>query len=220
MRKLLNRSDRKITCDVCGHTYRVSDVQKITDKYNRHFGLVVCKYDKDPTNAHDIPYKYSEIFLTAEDMVRPRPDRMYVTNEHDDRLPSKPLYGDAIKDPLQSYIYLTWEGPYDSGSSGIIGYKVQRASPQFTSYDTIIENTNESGTFYLDTTASLTAEYSYRVAAINSFGTGPYSDEFGWPILSAFSDINYLVLSQDGSVLTTSDTGYGIRLNYISYGVI
>ena len=202
-----NRSDRRVICDVCGQAYHVKDIIKVSDKANRHYGLLVCKFDNDPTNEHDRPFSVTEDILVSPDMVRDRPAQVTATNLYDDRVPGKPRNGSAGQDTLQSYIMNRWDGPIDCGSSGIIGYIVQRASPQGGFFETLVANTGYSSGWYLDLTGSLTADsYEYRCAAINSYGTGSYSNSWYYPSLDETTELyQYLAMSQSDFVITTSD---------------
>ncbi len=201
------RSDRQVICDVCGFVYRLKDVVKVTDKYNKYFGLVICKKDarSSKTNPQSRPFKYKEIIVTNPLMIRGRPDVVYQSNLLDDRLPGPPLNGQALRDPVGSVINLFWSGPYDTGSSGITGYKIQVASPQKSNYSTLIADTGNAAPVYQDTITALTDVVSYKVAAINSFGTGPYSAEFFWPTQQVSDSIIYIGINGGTSVLATSD---------------
>lgn len=215
------RNERYVICDVCGFKFHRKDTIEVNDIYNRHYGLIVCKSDYDKTNAQDRPFSVDENILTATEYVRDRSTDTFVTNENDDRAPGKPTSGICYPNTLYSYIDLYWDAPGDNGSSPIIGYIVQRASPQQGAYTALSDNTETSAAYYSDTTANISSEYSFKVAAINSFGIGPYSDEFFWPtFIGIWHDISYLVASQDNSVLTTSDTGYGIRVNHTEAGIV
>lgn len=206
MRK--SRDERRVICDVCGQAYRLKDVIKINDKNNRQYGLVVCKFDLDPTNPHDIPFKIKETILVSPEMVRDRPPPIFVSNPLDDRLPGPPRNGFATLDMLSGYIIARWEGPTDNGSSAITGYVVQRASPQTATFFTRESDTGTSAGYYIDTDASLSGEHAYKVAAINGFGTGPFSEIFYYPTILAVPATPYLVRSQDGYTIQTGDGKY------------
>lgn len=198
-----SRSDRWVICDVCGFKYHAKDVIKINDRYNRHFGLVVCKNDADPTNQQDVPYKYKETIVSDIHKIRPRPDLQFVVNPNDNRLPSAPSNGFARPSTLSNTIDLFWDGPSDSGSSGIITYTIKRASPQLGIETTLISSNNS--TYYNDTAADSSGVYSYTLAATNGFGTGPYSAPFFYPSQQVQSDIIYIGVNNGTSVLATSD---------------
>lgn len=208
MRKY-NREDRSVICDVCGFPYTVKDVIKVTDKYSRQFGLVVCKYDLDKSNPQDRPFQVRETIVTAIDKIRPDSDR-FADNQIDDRLPGAPTNGICRVDSINDYINLYWDAPNDQGSSNITGYVVQRGAPEGVFFSTISSNTGTSAAFYQDTSATVSEQYSFRVAAINGYGTGPYSEPFFWPgPQSGFNDgLNYLQISQSSLLLTTGAGAY------------
>lgn len=85
------------------------------------------------------------------------------------RLPSAPtalnvstISGTALK--------LTWNAPDDQGSSPIIGYNIQRNGT------VIVNNTGTTQTSYTNTGLLFDHQQTYRVAAWNSVGLGPYSN--------------------------------------------
>lgn len=213
-----SRGERWVICDVCGFKYHLKDVTRITDKWNRQYGLVVCKNDILKTNPHGIPRPIREAIVTSPEMIRPQPPLDFVTNDNDDRVPSAPRNGEARANPIDDYIDLFWEGPLDTGSSGIIHYVIQRADPQLAGYSTV--GTTDGGeSYFTDTTATITTEYSYRVAAVNSFGQGAWSEDFYWPTdTNVLHDIDYLVTGDSQAL----DMGSGVylRLNYQEQGII
>lgn len=216
-----SRSERYVICDVCGFKFHRKDTIKVSDIYNKQYGLIVCKNDYDKTNEQDRPFKVSETIITATDFIRDRSSETFVSNENDDRVPGKPLNGQCIANPVSPYIDLYWDAPFDNGSSAIIGYIIKRAEPQLSTLTIIQSDTGSSSAYYSDTDADIDSEYSYSVAAFNSFGIGAYSDEFFWPkLMGIWNDINYLTMSQSGDVLETSDTGYFIRVNHTEIGVL
>ncbi len=217
-----SRDNRYVICDVCGFKFHMKDTVKINDRYNRLNGLIVCRSDADKTNAQERPFNMgNENILASPTYVRPRQSLTYIANENDDRLPGPPTNGQALANPFYSYIDLYWDAPTDNGSSPIIGYKIQRAAPQLGPYDTIVTDTETSSTYYSDTSADISILYSFRVAAINGFGIGPYSVEFFWPSdANPWHDLIFLVLSQDNTQIMTTSDGIPIRLNHTDAGVI
>jgi hypothetical protein len=213
------RNNRRVICDVCGFEYSVKDVTKVTDSYNRRYGLVVCKNCRDKANPQDRPFTVNEVILTNTSIVRPEQSPVYVTNENDDRLPGKPTQGLARIDPLEDVITLYWQPPGDQGSSLITGYVIKRADPQLATYTTIEDDTATSVCYYKDSTGVIEIEYSYTVAAINGFGTGPTSDPIYWPVIRvAWDDIEYIV-DGDGNVIMGGD-GYLLRSNHTEQGIV
>lgn len=209
----------KVICDVCGGLFHQKDTVRVTNKFNYQNGLVVCFKDLDEINEQILPNNHIDSIISSPGILRPeRPDQ-FVVNETDNRLPSAPRQPYTRVNPIDNLIDLYWMGPNDAGSSSIIGYKILRAEPQLAFYDTVDDNTSDPATYYTDTTANVSSEYSYKVAAVNSFGTGPYSEEFFWPTNRVpYGDIEYLVTDLNQTI--TTDSGIAIRLNLTNLGVI
>ena len=72
-------------------------------------------------------------------------------------------------------INLTWDAPSSSGGSNITGYKIQISS-NGNSWSDRVANTNNANRTYSHTGLSVGDTRHYRIAAINSTGTGPYSN--------------------------------------------
>lgn len=175
------RNMRYAQCQLCGFRQHIKDLKKVMDKHNRHYGMLICRSHKDNTNPQDIPYKKKEKLVGYIDKINPV-SYTYVTNENDDRLPGKPTNGFTVSDPLSGEITLRWDAPTDNGSSPINGYAIKYSNPQRIHYEVLITNTNSSVPYYKDIDSDPDDFISYRVAAINGFGQGEYSDEFYWPI--------------------------------------
>jgi hypothetical protein len=215
------RDMRRIYCDVCGFEYTVKDVRKVTDKYNRRYGLILCKrcFAVNKTNPQDRPFAVKEVMLTNTQMVRPEPPDVFSINENDDRLPGKPTDGVATLDVLNNRVMLFWQPPQDQGSSLITGYVVKRASPALAYYFTIEDNTETSVCTFFDNNAELDQEYTYTVSAINGFGTGPESNPIWWPKQTDLpEDIEYLVDENNNTII--DEDGNAIRTNYPGYGIL
>src|SRR5207245_10398234 len=60
----------------------------------------------------------------------------------------------------------------DNGGSVITGYKIERSTDGGTTWITIVSTSGSTATTYSDTGLAHTTTYTYRVAAINSVGTG------------------------------------------------
>lgn len=197
---------RLVICDVCGSKMTLDQTVRITDKWNTLYGMVVCKQDADRTNPQAVPFKIKEKLVTRPLDIRPEPADVYVTNPNDNRAPSAPQNLIVTPSPLGSTIYLNWNGPSDNGSSAVIGYEIQIQRPQGTATEILVANTYSGIPFFEDTSNPITGDYTYAVAAINSFGTGPFSSSFDFPF--TFPSVNYLCVSQDSSVLTASNGDY------------
>ena len=72
-------------------------------------------------------------------------------------------------------INLTWDAPSSDGGSNITGYKIQ-VSNNGNSWTDRVGNTGNANRTYRHTGLSAGDTRHYRVAAINSTGTGPYSN--------------------------------------------
>lgn len=84
--------------------------------------------------------------------------------------PSAPT-GLVANPRMPPQITLSWIVPSDNGDSAIIGYKVERSLDNGTSWNTIVQNTNNTGTTYTDSHLMPVKTYTYRVSAINDIGT-------------------------------------------------
>lgn len=214
------RGHVKVICDVCGGEFYQKDTVKVTNKYNTQHGLVVCFKDLDEINEQILPNNHIDRPISSPELLRPKRPDVLEPNLNDDRLPGPPRSPFTQVNPITDTIDLLWQAPEDQGSSVIVGYIIERASPQLSTYRVVTPNTNSAATYFNDPSADTSIEYSYRVAAINGFGTGPYSEEFFWPTVNIpWMDLNYLVTSDTLEVIATSDTLYGIRVNHLETGV-
>jgi hypothetical protein len=193
----------KVICDVCSGEFYQKDTVYVQDRYNFQYGLVVCKADLDKVNPQIYPIHIYEPAISDPKTLRPEKTDRFLVNENDDRLPSAPRLGSTLVNPITDAVDLYWQGPIDNGSSGIEGYKIVRAGQLLEVFETISENTNMGATYYTDTTADVNAQYIYKVAAINSFGVGPYSEAFYWSVApEAGQPAPYLRILPQSRVLT------------------
>lgn len=177
-----------VLCDVCGAKIRAREAVLISDKYNLHNQLLVCKRDVDKTN----PQSYLKAFVDRQ-LENPR----FVRSEGTDQFafisdPSEIETGD-LTDPAgrspgaprnlvilaspSTGIELLWMGPDDSGSGAIRGYKIERENPVGGGFATLTADTQSVATTYTDSTVAASTQYNYRVSAINKDGTGDPSNE-------------------------------------------
>ena len=192
----------KVICDVCGGLFYRKDTVKITDKWNFQNGLVVCLKDADKINEQVLPNNIIDKPVPSPELIRKEHADEFVSNVNDDTLPTAPTNLYASPASIEPVVALSWQGPSSPGSSGIIGYKVRRILSSGEPIVSLIL-TGDEAPYYEDVSSSVSAAYSYEIAAINSFGTGPYSAIFYYPTLSQQGAIDYILVSQDASSLTT-----------------
>jgi hypothetical protein len=198
----IGRDYVNVICDVCLGKYHSKDVSLITDKHNFQYGQVVCSGCKDEVNEQVFPVTSRERPISSPETLRPPKAVTTIVNANDDRLPSAPREPFCQVNPIDNYVDLFWQGPLDTGSSAILGYKIVRASQLIQVFSTISDNTNSGATYYTDTTSDVDLRYIYKVAAITSFGTGPYSEEFYWPKdTSPLTYTRYLIITPQTKVL-------------------
>lgn len=208
MKFLVGGQYRKVVCDVCGKEVRQKDAVLIQDKWNKLNSMVVCRQDVEKVNDQIRPIIVRERIVDNIKTIRPVMPEQYVTVDTDTRLPGVPTNVRYSIDSLSGNLYILWDAPEDGGSSGIIGYSVKRAEPQLSTYSIIESNTNTNSTYYIDGSADLNSDYSYIIAAINSAGTGIYSEPGFYPTRLLDSSIVYIVSSQDELIITAGDGSY------------
>lgn len=85
-------------------------------------------------------------------------------------VPNVPTGLSVVASSSNSSLKLTWNAPSDNGGAPIIGYKIQRNGT------TLVNNTGTVQTNYTNTGLLSNHQQTYRVAAWNSAGLGPYSN--------------------------------------------
>jgi len=195
----------KVICDICGGLFYRKDTTLVRDKNNFQNGLIVCNNDIDKVNGQILPNNHVDSVVPSPQLIRIEKPEQIVTNVSDDRVPSAPQRLSASPDTVQDYVALYWEGPIDPGSSGIIGYSIRRAEPQYGNHEVVTSNSGTESPYYLDITSSVSSEYTYEIAAINSFGTGAYTAPFPYPTQTITSSIVYLAVGPSGNALATGD---------------
>ena len=77
----------------------------------------------------------------------------------------------------QTQIALDWDPPDDDGGSRVTGYRIEFSGNGGATWSTLESNTRRTTTLYHDQNLDPGTTRHYRVAAINSVGTGDYSNE-------------------------------------------
>ena len=75
-----------------------------------------------------------------------------------------------------SRIDLSWSAPRNTGGAPILGYRIEASDDERSTWRIIRRNTNSKGTTFSDVNLQPATRRYYRVAAINTAGTGPYSN--------------------------------------------
>ena len=75
-----------------------------------------------------------------------------------------------------SRIDLSWSAPRSDGGAPILGYRIEASDDERKTWRIIRRNTNSKGTTFSDVNLQPATRRYYRVAAINTAGTGPYSN--------------------------------------------
>ena len=98
----------------------------------------------------------------------------YATTERLAGSPGPP--GNVIAAPDGSTaINLSWTAPADTGSSTVIGYRIERLGDGGTYWSDLVPNTDSTATGYWDTGLAPVTTWHYRVSAINQTGSGESS---------------------------------------------
>lgn len=196
-----------VICDICGRKVHRKDTVLVRDRYNFQNNMVVCFRDVDKVNQQSLPIRIRERLVSDPKTLRPPSPDVSVAVENDDRAPSAPLNLQARASALGTDVELVWTGPADTGSSPILGYVIARARPQFAHHFVIDSDSGSPATYYKDLTADYTLEYSYKIAAFNSFGTGPYSEIACYPTQRDNNDYGYILAETYVTILAENGEG-------------
>ena len=90
-------------------------------------------------------------------------------------LPSAPVLLTARADGT-SQIDLSWSAPRNTGGAPVLGYRIEVSSDEGATWRIIRRNTNSTSTRFSHTGLTPASTWLYRVAAINTAGTGPFSN--------------------------------------------
>ena len=104
---------------------------------------------------------------------------------------------------------LSWTAPSDSGSSPIVGYKIQfqYASGHATSPWRTVSSKHSSTTYAHTTDIGLDTTYTYRVSAINSEGTGSHVEASVLPAVPGAVTNLTAVIAPNGNSATLNLDG-------------
>lgn len=175
-----------VICDICGKKIRAKDAVIATDIL--HKNLLVCQDDVDVDNPQTYVRAVRERNITNPKVVRGEsPDNFEFISD-----PSEIETGD-VSDPTgagpeapealyvrpdsSTVMHLFWEYNGNAGAGEIIGYKIERESPEGGGFSTVTSNTNSVARFYEDVALSANTEYNYRVSAVTKIGTSSASNE-------------------------------------------
>ena len=75
-----------------------------------------------------------------------------------------------------SRIDLSWIAPRNTGGVEILGYRIEASDDRGSTWRIVRRNTNSRGTTFSDVNLQPATTRHYRVAAINTAGTGPFSN--------------------------------------------
>lgn len=198
--------DMYLICDSCGAKVRQKDTILVNDKYSLQNGLVICRTHLNETEYGMRPINTSETITSAPKYVRSESSDVFISNPNDDTVPTAPRNVRPQASTIGSYVDIYWEGPESIGSSAIASYTIYRSEPQMGTATSIV--TASPITYYRDTDANISAEYSYTVAATNGYGTGPQSEPGYYPTIRVPPSVEYLVDENDNYI--TDENG-----NYI-----
>ena len=133
--------------------------------------------------------------------------------------PSK-VTGLTVSNPSVDSLDLSWSTPSANGFA-IEGYKIERESPIGGGWSTIVADTGNTNTTYVDEGLSAGTQYNYRISAINEGGIGSPSDPVSDitlttpPTLLIVNPVgtstSTLDLSWNAPVPSTGVTGYKIE---------
>lgn len=193
-----------VICDTCGRKVRQKDTVLVSDRFNYFNKMVVCITCTEKTNQQSIPIIIKEKLVDNPYLLRPEQADQYIVNTNASTVPSAPINVRVFPDSiLGNTIILQWNGPDNPGNSQITGYIIKQAIPQSSTYLTLVANTNSNACSFIDNITPVSTICSYRIAAINASGIGTYSLECFYPYQTTDQYTNYIVLSQDSTVLTT-----------------
>ena len=126
------------------------------------------------TYEHGAAPLQDEVGNLAEELRRERVDN--ITDQAAGTPPGPPRSLTANADGA-SVIELDWQEPTDAGDDDITGYRIEYSRDAGGTWQTLEDDTDDTGTSYRDIRLSPGTTRHYRVAAINRHGRGDWSNE-------------------------------------------
>ena len=177
-------SKRYVICDVCGGKYHLDQMKLIHDKYNLLYGLMVCPKDIEKTNPQNTPFRARKESIVNPRLVRTEDQNLnyaFVTDPQDidtgesdvivtTILATAPNYL-KVTEVAATYVRFEWMTPpnFSLGSGRLLGWAIKRNSSVLTS------NTYDVDLAYIDSSITVSTQYTYEVACVTTAGIGAYS---------------------------------------------
>ena len=104
----------------------------------------------------------------------------------------------------QRTIYFAWNRPKETGTSPIIGYRIEVSSDAGSTWTDLVTNTDTIALHYEHMGLPVGATRHYRVSAINGSGPGPHSNVAHATLVGVASPPRNLAATVDGETVTLS----------------
>jgi titin len=115
-------------------------------------------------------------------------------------------------------INLSWSPPSNTGGAAITGYKIE-VKKGAGSYETLVSNTQSTGTSFSHTGLTTGTTYYYRVYAINSAGVGPASDSSATPKETTNPALTATAISPTSIMLSWVPPSQTYKQNIVGYRI-
>ncbi|MFN3654668.1 MAG: fibronectin type III domain-containing protein, partial [Candidatus Nitrosotenuis sp.] len=115
-------------------------------------------------------------------------------------------------------INLSWGPPSNTGGAAITGYKLE-VKKGTSSYETLVSNTQSTGTSFSHTGLTTGTTYYYRVYAINSAGIGPASDSSATPKETTSPALTATAVSPTSITLSWVPPSQTYKQNIVGYRI-
>ena len=128
----------------------------------------------DDASIHSDTFYYYRVSVIANNLVGLVPSAI-TTIQAPKRNPTRPENLNIVF-TSDNLITLDWDAPLDSGGEIISGYKIERSTPDDTTFVVLVADTGNSDTTFDDTGLTSETPYFYRVTALTpSFTNGKVS---------------------------------------------